>query len=172
MPAVSASSSCRARCILLIFAYGGYEVTGVLAGEAANPRRDVPFAFVATLIIVSIVMSLTSLVATGVLPDLGASRTPLADGAAIFLGAAGALLVSIGSAVSMTGNNMGQILNGSRTIFALAENGDLPKLVRAGCTRHTRRRPTPSCSRAVVALTSRSPARSSRWPRSARSPGW
>jgi amino acid transporter len=27
----------------------------------------------------------------------------------------------------MTGNNMGQILNGSRTIFALAENADLPR---------------------------------------------
>ena len=86
-----------------------------------------PFAFVATLITVAIVMSLTSLVATGVLPDLGASRTPLADGAAMFLGASGALLVSIGSAISMTGNNMGQILNGSRTLFALAENGDLPR---------------------------------------------
>ncbi len=126
MPAVTQQQLSSA-LILLIFAYGGYEVTGVLAGEAANPRRDVPFAFVATLITVSIVMSLTSLVATGVLPDLGASRTPLADGAAIFLGASGALLVSIGSAISMTGNNMGQILNGSRTLFALAENGDLPK---------------------------------------------
>jgi len=126
MPAVTQQQLSSA-LILLIFAYGGYEVTGVLAGEAANPRRDVPFAFVATLVTVSIVMSLTSLVATGVLPDLGASRTPLADGAAIFLGAAGALMVSIGSAISMTGNNMGQILNGSRTLFALAENGDLPK---------------------------------------------
>lgn len=113
--------------ILLIFAYGGYEVTGVLAGEAASPRRDVPFAFVATLIVVSVVMCLTSVVATGVLPDLAGSRTPLADGAAIFLGASGALMISVGSAVSMTGNNMGQILNGSRTIFALAENGDLPR---------------------------------------------
>lgn len=126
MPAVTQQQLSSA-LILLIFAYGGYEVTGVLAGEAANPRRDVPFAFVATLITVSVVMSLTSLVATGVLPDLGASRTPLADGAAIFIGAAGALMISIGSAVSMTGNNMGQILNGSRTLFALAENGDLPK---------------------------------------------
>jgi amino acid transporter len=27
----------------------------------------------------------------------------------------------------MTGNNMGQVLTGSRTIFALAENGDLPR---------------------------------------------
>ena len=41
-----------AGAILLIFAYGGYEVTGVLAGEAANPRKDVPFAFVAVLIVV------------------------------------------------------------------------------------------------------------------------
>lgn len=116
-----------AAAILLIFAYGGYEVTGVLAGEASNPRRDVPFAFVACLITVSVVMSLTSLVATGILPDVAATRTPLADGAAIIFGAAGAAMISIGSVVSMTGNNMGQLLNGSRTIFALAENGDLPR---------------------------------------------
>jgi len=116
-----------AAAILLIFAYGGYEVTGVLAGEAANPRKDVPFAFVACLIVVSIVMSLTSVVATGVLPDVAATQTPLADGAALFLGAWGAAMISVGSVVSMTGNNMGQLLNGSRTIFALAENGDLPR---------------------------------------------
>jgi APA family basic amino acid/polyamine antiporter len=126
MPAVTQGQVSDA-AILLIFAYGGYEVTGILAGEAANPRRDVPFAFVMTLIVVTVVMSLTSLVATGVLPDLAASKTPLADGAAIFLGAGGALMISAGAAVSMTGNNMGQILNGSRTLFALAENGDLPR---------------------------------------------
>ena len=46
MPPVSREQM-SAAAILLIFAYGGYEVTGVLAGEAANPRKDVPFAFVA-----------------------------------------------------------------------------------------------------------------------------
>jgi amino acid transporter len=113
--------------LLLVFAYGGYEVTGVPAGEAANPRRDVPFAFVTTILTVAVVMTLTSVVATGVLPDVAATQTPLADGAAQFLGAVGALIISVGSAVSMTGNNMGQVLTGSRTIFALAENGDLPR---------------------------------------------
>jgi basic amino acid/polyamine antiporter, APA family len=113
--------------LLLIFAYGGYEVTGVPAGEAANPRRDVPFAFVMTILTVACVMSLTSFVATGLLPDVAASRTPIADGAALFAGALGALVVSIGSAVSMMGNNMGQVLSGSRTIYALAENRDLPR---------------------------------------------
>lgn len=126
MPPVTVSEA-GAAALLLIFAYGGYEVTGVLAGEASNPRRDVPFAFVMTLITVSVVMTLTSFVATGVLPDIAGSRTPLADGAALFMGAAGALMVSAGSSVSMAGNNMGQILNGSRTLFALAENGDLPR---------------------------------------------
>jgi len=113
--------------LLLIFAYGGYEVTGVPAGEASNPRRDVPFAFVMTILTVATIFALTSTVATGVLPDLAASRTPLADGAAIFMGAIGALVVSVGSILSMTGNNMGQVLTGSRSLFALAENGDLPR---------------------------------------------
>ena len=113
--------------LLLIFAYGGYEVTGIPAGEAANPRRDVPFAFVMTILTVAVVMVLTSVVATGLLPDIGATRTPLADGAAIVMGTVGALIVTAGSAISMTGNNMGQILTGSRTIFALAENRDLPR---------------------------------------------
>jgi basic amino acid/polyamine antiporter, APA family len=116
-----------AAALLLVFAYGGYEVTGIPAGEASNPRRDVPFAFMATILTVTLVMTLTSVVATGVLPDVAASATPLADGAALMLGAIGALVISIGAAVSMTGNTMGQVLTGSRTIFALAENGDLPR---------------------------------------------
>ena len=116
-----------AAALLLIFAYGGYEVTGVLAGEAANPKRDVPFAFVTTLLIVATVMTLTSTIATGLLPGLAESRTPIAEGAALVLGATGAFIVSLGSSLSMAGNNMGQILNGSRSLFALAENGDLPR---------------------------------------------
>jgi amino acid transporter len=113
--------------LLLIFAYGGYEVTGIPAGEAANPKRDVPFAFVMTILTVTAVMTVTSIVATGIVPDLTATRTPLADGAALAMGAIGAAIITAGSAVSMTGNNMGQVLTGSRTIFALAENGDLPR---------------------------------------------
>ena len=126
MPAVN-QEQFSAAAILLIFAYGGYEVTGVLAGEAKDPRRDVPFAFVAVLLVVSVVMSLTSVVATGILSDVAGTRTPLADASAVAIGAWGAAMIAIGSVVSMTGNNMGQLLNGSRTIFALAENGDLPR---------------------------------------------
>lgn len=112
--------------LLLIFAYGGYEVTGIPAGEASNPKKDVPFAFVAVILIVSAVMTVTAAVATGLLPDVGATTTPIADASALIMGAFGGLLVSLGSVISTTGNNMGQLLSGSRTVYALAENGDLP----------------------------------------------
>jgi len=112
--------------LLLIFAYGGYEVTGIPAGEASNPRRDVPFAFVAVILIVAAVMTLTASVAAGLLPSVGATTTPIADASALVMGAFGGLLVSLGSVISTTGNNMGQLLSGSRTVYALAENGDLP----------------------------------------------
>ena len=115
--------------LLLIFIYGGYEVVPVPAGESLDPRRDVPFAMVATIGVVMIVMTLTQIVAQGVLPDLAGHATPIADAAAAFLGAAGALLIGVGSVISMTGNNASQVLSGSRMLYALAEQGQLPAIL-------------------------------------------
>ena len=119
-------SEASAAALLLIFAFGGYDVIGVPAGEAANPRRHLPFAFVATIVAVTIIMTLAQVVAIGTLPNLTASKTPLADASLLFAGATGALLISAGAVVSMTGNNLGAVLTGSRMLFALAENGELP----------------------------------------------
>jgi APA family basic amino acid/polyamine antiporter len=47
------------------------------------------------------------------------------------MGSAGALLVSAGAVAAMIGNNVGQVLTGSRMLLALAENGELPGLFRA-----------------------------------------
>jgi amino acid transporter len=115
-----------ASALYLIFAYGGYEVVGVPAGETRDPKRAVPFAMITTIIIVGIVMTLVQVVAMGTLPNLAASRTPLADASLLFLGAWGAILMTTGAAVSMSGNNMGQALSGSRNLYALAEQDDLP----------------------------------------------
>lgn len=112
--------------LLMIFVYGGYDVVPVPAGEALDPRRHVPFALIATIVIVTMVMTLAQAVTGSVLPDLPHHATPLADTAAAMLGGGGALLVGIGSVISMTGNNAGQILTGSRMLFALAEHKELP----------------------------------------------
>ena len=115
-----------ASALYLIFAYGGYEVVGVPAGETKDPKRAVPFAMIMTIVIVAVVMTLVQIVAMGTLPNLAASRTPLADASLLFIGVWGALLMTSGGAISMTGNNVGQALSGSRNLYALAEQGDLP----------------------------------------------
>jgi APA family basic amino acid/polyamine antiporter len=112
--------------LLLIYAFGGYEVVPVPAGEARDPRRTVPFALVMTIVIATLVMTLAQVVALGTLPGLATSKTPLADAAALFLGAGGAALITVGAICSTSGNNMGQALSGSRNLYALAEQGDLP----------------------------------------------
>lgn len=113
--------------LALIFGFGGYEVVPVPAGEARNPRRDVPFALIMTIVIVTIVMTLVQVVAQGTLPGLAASQTPLTDAAAAFMGGGGAAMLTVAAVLSTTGNNMGQALSGPRNLFALAEQGDLPR---------------------------------------------
>ena len=115
-----------ASTLLLVFAFGGYEVVPVPAGEARDPRTAVPFALVMTIVSVAVILILVQVVALGTLPGLAQSKTPLADASMLFLGAAGAALMTAGTVVSTTGNNMGQALSGSRNLFALAEQGDLP----------------------------------------------
>jgi APA family basic amino acid/polyamine antiporter len=124
LPPLSDLSKCA---LLLTFAFGGYEVVPVPAGESKDPRRGVPFALIMTIVIVTIVLALVQVVALGTLPNLPASKTPLADASAIFIGAAGAVIITLGAVLSTLGNNMGQALSGSRNLFALAEQGDLPR---------------------------------------------
>jgi amino acid transporter len=112
--------------LLLIFAFGGYENIPIPAGEARDPRRAVPFALVTTILIVTAIFAAIQTVALGTLPTLPVSTAPLADAAAIFLGPAGAALLTIGATVSIAGNNLGGAVAGSRLLFALGEQGDLP----------------------------------------------
>ena len=128
LPAVTVDQASTA-ALLTIFVFGGYEVLTVPAGESTDPRRHVPFALVTTVIVVGAVTILCQLVAVGTLDNLAASTTPLADAAAAIMGGPGALLIGIGAILSMTGNLAGQILTGSRMIYALAEQGDLPRVL-------------------------------------------
>src|SRR6187399_2693867 len=122
-----ASSDLSRSALLLIFAFGGYEVIPVPAGESKDPRRAVPFALIMTIVVVTLVLALAQVVALGTLPSLPDSKTPLADAAALIMGATGAAIITLGAVLSTLGNNMGQALSGSRSLFALAENGDVPR---------------------------------------------
>jgi amino acid transporter len=115
--------------LLLLFAYAGFENTAAAAGEFKNPRRDVPFALMTMIIVVTLVYTLVQLVALGTLPDL-AARTegaPLADAAALLVGAWAGMMMTIGAAVSIEGNVGNTMLAGPRYLYALAVAGFGPR---------------------------------------------
>ena len=114
--------------VLLIFAYGGFEAALVSAGEAKDPRRDMPFGLFAALITCAVVYGLIQWVVVGVLPDPSHSQRPLADVAGIVIGHGGAALIAVGALVSVYGYLSGNMLAAPRLTFALAERGDFPAL--------------------------------------------
>jgi len=113
--------------LLVLYAYSGFENTAAPAGEFKNPKRDVPFALVVQIVIVTAVYTLVQLVALGTVPDLGVSKTPLADAGRILMGPIGGLLLTLGAALSVLGTNNNTILAGPRYLYAHAETGRLPR---------------------------------------------
>ena len=114
--------------VLLIFAYGGFEAALISAGEAKNPRRDLPFGLFAALITCAVIYGLIQWVVVGVLPDPAHSERPLADVARIVMGSGGAALTALGALLSIYGYLSGNILATPRITFALAERGDFPSV--------------------------------------------
>ncbi|AKC87092.1 APC family permease [Pseudoxanthomonas suwonensis] len=115
--------------LLLLFAYAGFENLSVAAGEYHNPRRNVPFALVAMIVLVTVLYASVQLVAQGTLPGLAASSTPLADAAAMFGGEGLALLLTVGAALSILGTSNATMLLGPRFLHTLAADGYGPRLL-------------------------------------------
>jgi len=112
--------------VLLIFAYGGFEAAAISAGEAKDPRRDLPFGLLAALITCAVIYGLIQWVVVGVLPGSAHSERPLADVARIAIGGSGAALTALGALFSIYGYLSGNMLATPRITFALAERGDFP----------------------------------------------
>jgi APA family basic amino acid/polyamine antiporter len=112
--------------LLVLFAYAGFENTPAPAGEFLDPKRDVPFALIMQIVIVTAIYTTVQLVALGTVPNLGASPTPLADAAAMMVGPVGGLILTLGAVLSVLGTNNNTVLAGPRYLYALAEMGKLP----------------------------------------------
>ncbi len=115
--------------LLLLFAYAGFENTAAAAGEFKDPRRDVPFALLVEIVIVTLIYVAVQWVALGTVPQLAASETPLADGARAFLGGWGGWLLTAGAVISILGTNSSSVLAGPRYLFALAKDGFGPRFL-------------------------------------------
>jgi APA family basic amino acid/polyamine antiporter len=134
-PAAITGSQWMRAVLLLVFAYGGFETALAPMGEAKDPRRDAPFALFTALLVCTVVYALIQWVVVGVLPDAAHSERPLADVARIAVGSFGAALVAVGALISFYGYLSAKILGMPRVTFALAEQGDFPRVF---CAVHPR----------------------------------
>lgn len=117
--------------LLLIYAFVGFEASVIPAGEMRDPQRNVPFALLLALVIITALYILIQVVSIGVLPmaELAKSERPLADAASVFLGGFGASLIALGAVISICGNLNSGLLTASRLPFAMAEQRELPAVL-------------------------------------------
>lgn len=125
------SSSIAAAALLLLFAYGGFENAPAAAAEYRQPKRDLPFALMATIAIVTAVYVAIQVVALSLLPNLAQSTSPLAEAAEQLGGAPAVSLLTLGAAVSILGTMGSSTLFGPRYLYALAADGYGPRILAA-----------------------------------------
>ncbi|MDF9800991.1 APA family basic amino acid/polyamine antiporter [Catalinimonas alkaloidigena] len=124
LPSLSDFSS---SIFVLVFAFTGFEATLVNTGEVRKPEKSIPFALITAITFIAIFYGLIQIVSIGTLPGLAASDKPLTDAAQIFMGPAGAVFISIGAIISISGTLNAVMLVGSRVPYALSVERQFPK---------------------------------------------
>jgi basic amino acid/polyamine antiporter, APA family len=115
--------------LLLVYAFTGFEMATIPAGEVKDPQRSLPRALLIAILVVAVVYIMIQVVCVGTLPGLAQSQKPLADAGTQFLGTAGGAIISAGAIISITGNLNILLLSGSRVPFAMAEQKQLPAVI-------------------------------------------
>jgi amino acid transporter len=136
--------------LLLVFTFMGFEAASIPTGETRNPGKHLPFALLAGMGFVACLYIGVQIVAIGTLPDLAQSPRPLAEASLRFLGTAGALLMSVGALVSITGTQNASLFATPRLLFAMSEKGQLPRVLGSTHDRFN----TPAAAIVLTALAS------------------
>jgi amino acid transporter len=111
--------------LLIAFAYGGYDGAMLAMGEARRPRRDAPFALIASMVFLAALYIAVQITVDRSLGTTSSER-PLGDAARFFLGEWGGGLLAAGAIVSVIGYLVANFLNAPRLAYALAEHEDAP----------------------------------------------
>jgi len=114
--------------LVLLFAFGGFGSTVVIAGETRDPQRNIPFALLTAMGTVTLLYVLIQAICIGTLPNLATSTRPIADAAAEFFGAHAGAFIAAGTLVSVLGGLHNLTLSTPRVIFAMAEHGQWPRV--------------------------------------------
>jgi APA family basic amino acid/polyamine antiporter len=116
---------------IIFFAYTGYARIATLGEEIKNPEKTIPKAILASLFITAIVYVAVTTVAIGLVgvENFASSDSPIATAASVLGNAAFDSMIVFGAAVATLSVLLSDLLSSSRTAFAMARNGELPKFL-------------------------------------------
>ena len=111
--------------VAALWAYDGWSDVSQMAGEVTNPQRSLPIALIGGIAIVGALYMLTNAAVQYVLPAaaIATSDRPAADAMRLVAGHHGAMLVSVGMAISIAATFVGSSLSGARIPFAASRDG-------------------------------------------------
>ncbi len=121
----------------IFFAYVGFDAVSTQAGEAKNPKKDVPFAIITSLLICTVLYILVSLVLTGMMnykdfdplgqyPD--AIKAPVAYAFDIAGQAWAGYIITIAATVGLISVLMVMIMGQSRIFLGMSKDGLIPQV--------------------------------------------
>ncbi len=121
----------------IFFAYVGFDAVSTQAGEAINPKKDVPFAIIASLLVCTLLYILVSLVLTGMISyqdfnPLGkypeAIKAPVAYAFDIAGQAWAGYIITIAATVGLISVLMVMIMGQSRIFLGMSKDGLIPSV--------------------------------------------
>lgn len=108
--------------------YAGYETITQLSEEVKTAGKTIPRALFLSLMIITIIFTGTAVATIGGAPAevYVGSNTPLQDAANYFMGAAGVIVVTVGSMIATLSTINGSMAGATRIAYALSRSNLLP----------------------------------------------
>jgi APA family basic amino acid/polyamine antiporter len=116
--------------VLIFWAYVGFELVTVPSDEIADSKRTIPRAIALGMGVVALFYIVTNFVIVGIVPwqQLSHSSAPLTLAGYALLAGFGALFITVGALLSISGSDEAGILSSSRIPYAMAGDGLLPRI--------------------------------------------
>jgi basic amino acid/polyamine antiporter, APA family len=116
--------------VLIFWAYVGFELVTVPSDEIIDSKRTIPKAIGLGMGVVTLFYFVTNFVIVGVVPwqQLSQSSAPLTIAGYALIGGFGAIFITVGALLSISGSDEAGVLSSSRIPYAMAGDGLLPKM--------------------------------------------
>jgi APA family basic amino acid/polyamine antiporter len=112
---------------IVFFAYIGFDAVSTQAGEAINPKKDVPFAIIMSLIICTVLYIVVSLILTGMVKyDELDMKAPVASAFEGIDMPWATVLITVAAVAGLTSVMLVMMLGQTRIFLGMAKDGLLP----------------------------------------------